>query len=61
MFSEMLYKFLKHNYAEKYELNSKYCVAADMLSGQIVSYSQIEDGSIPQILTPTLDAINKLI
>jgi len=61
MFCEMLYKFLKHNYAKKYELNSKYCVAVDMLSGQIVSYSQIEDGSIPQVLTPTLDAINKLM
>ena len=61
MFCEMLYKFLKQNYAKKYSLDAKYCIAIDLLSGQIVSYSQIEDGSLPQVLSPTLDAINKLM
>ena len=61
MFCEMLYKFVKHNYAKKYSLDAKYCIAVDLLSGQIVSYSQIEDGSFPQVLTSTLDAINKFL
>lgn len=61
IFCEMLYRFLKHNYAKKYSLNSKYCIAVDLMSGYIVSYSQIEDGTIPEILVPTLDAINKFM
>jgi hypothetical protein len=61
MFCEMLYRFLKHNYGKKYSINPKYCIAVDLLGGHIVSYSQIEDGTIPKVLTPTLDAINKLI
>ncbi|WP_127132978.1 hypothetical protein [Pseudoflavitalea rhizosphaerae] len=61
VFCEMLYKFLRHNYSNKYELAPKYCTAIDMLSDQIVNYSQIESGSVVQALTPTLDELNKLL
>jgi len=61
MFCDMLYRFLRHNYSKKYQIAPKYCLAIDMLSEHIVNYSQIEDGSVIQTLTPTLDEINKLL
>lgn len=59
LFCEMLYRFLKHNYAKQYELASKFCIAIDMISGNRVNYEQVEEGDIPSILIPTLDDINK--
>ena len=61
MFSEMTYRFLKHNYMKKYQLAPKYCVAIDILKNQIVNYSDIENGTISPILNQTLDQIVKLI
>lgn len=59
MFCDMLYRFLKYNYSKKYQVMLKYCIAIDMLSGHITDYSKIETGVLSQILTPTLDEINK--
>ncbi len=61
MFCDMLYRFLKYNYLKKYQLAPEYCIAVDMLSNQVVSYSEIEDGTISQILNPILEEINRLI
>lgn len=61
MFCEMLYRFLKHNYSKKYQVSSKYCMAVDMLSGQVVNYKDIEDGRFSPIFSSTLDDINKLM
>jgi hypothetical protein len=61
LFCEMLNRFLRHNYAKKYELTSDYCIAVDMITGNRVNYAQIEDGDIPSVLIPTLDEINKYI
>jgi hypothetical protein len=59
MFCEMLYRFLKHNYSNKYELTPRFCIAVDILSGHNVNYSQIENGALSPILLGTLDDINK--
>ena len=61
MFCEMLYKFLKHNYSKSYKLIPKYCVAVDMYSGNAIDYSELESGSLTQVLTPTLEEISKLM
>lgn len=61
MFCEMLQRFLRQNYSKKYQLNSKFCLAADMISGQVVDYAAIESGKLPQVLSLTLDEINKLM
>jgi len=61
MFCDMLFRFLRHNYFRKYQLIPKYCVAMDLLSGNVVDYSQMEVGGLSQILSPTLDEINKLM
>jgi hypothetical protein len=61
MFCDMLYRFLKHNYSKKYQLIPKYCIAVDMVSGHTVDYTKIEDETLSQILTSTLDEINKFM
>jgi len=61
MFSEMIYRFLKHNYSKKYQLAPKYCVAIDILKNKIVNYSEIENETVSPILNQTLDQIAKLI
>ncbi len=61
MFCDMLYRFLKHNYVKKYQLLLQNCLAVDILSSQVINYSEIEDGTVSQILNATLDEINRLM
>lgn len=61
MFCDMLNRFLVHNYSKRYQLDPKYCIAVDTLSGHRVEYSQIEDGNISPMLTSTLDELSKLM
>lgn len=59
--TELLYRYIKSNYSKKYQLNSKYCLALDVVNGNAVNYFQIENGDIPAILIPTIDDINRLM
>ncbi len=61
MFCDMLYRFLKHNYSNKYQLIPKYCIAVDLLSGNTIDYSKIENGALSKLLSPTLEEINKFM
>jgi len=61
MFCDMLYRFLKQNYSKKYQLIPKYCIAVDMLSGNTIDYSKIENGTLSQLLSPTLEEVNKFM
>ena len=61
MFSEMLYRFLRHNYSNKYHLIAKCCIAIDLISGNTIDYSKIEDGSVYALLNSTLDQLNRFM
>ncbi len=61
MFCDMLYRFLKLNYSEKYQLIPKYCIAVDMLSSTIIDYSKLENGTLPKLLSPTINEVNKFM
>jgi len=61
MFTELLYRFLKNGYAKKYDINADYCLVLDVVKGNWVSYSQLESGSVTQLLIPTLEEINRLM
>lgn len=61
MYCDMLHRFLKTNYAKKYQLMPKYCVAVDMVSGIKIDYSEIIDGSRSSVLIPTLLELGKLM
>jgi hypothetical protein len=60
MFCELLYRFLKSNYAKKYSIESRYCSIVDVSNGSKTNYSEIEKGKVPAILVPTLEEINRL-
>ncbi|WPQ61247.1 hypothetical protein SIO70_23080 [Chitinophaga sancti] len=61
IFCDVLYRFLKHNYSKKYQIASRYCIAVDMISGNMIDFSDIESGSLAKILPNTLDEISKLM
>lgn len=61
MFCEMLYRFLRHNYSNKYQLMPRYCIAIDMVSGHTIDYSRMEAGSLSTLLNSTLDQMNKFM
>ncbi|MES2762036.1 MAG: hypothetical protein V4677_07515 [Bacteroidota bacterium] len=61
MFADMLYKYLKVNFSKDYLINPKYCIAVDIVKIQDINYSQIQKVEIPELLTPTLDEIKKLL
>lgn len=61
MFCEMLYRFLRHNYARKYTLASQFCIAVDLFSSRAVRYSELESGAVPSALLPILDEISRMV
>lgn len=61
MFTEILYKYLKHNFSINYIISPKYCLAVDVVNGFDVSYSQIQKTEVPKLLTSTINDIIKLI
>jgi len=61
MFADILYRYLKINFAKDYSPNGKYCIAVDVFNNFEVSFSQLENGEIPYLLNSTLDEIKKLI
>ena len=58
MFTEILNRYLKSNFAKDYKLDPKYCIAVDVVKDFDVSYLQLQRGQIPAILETTLDDIN---
>jgi len=61
MFADILYRYLKINFAKDYSPNSKYCIAVDVFNNLEVSFSQLENGEVPYLLNSTLDEIKKLV
>ena len=61
MFTDALYKYLKSQYSKDYILNSKYCIAADIVSNYDINYSQLEKAEIPSLLGKTIDDIKKFM
>ena len=59
MFADILYRYLKKNYAKEYFVNAKYCIAVDLYNGQDVSYKDIQEGKIPVLIESTLDDFKK--
>lgn len=61
MFCDMLYRFLKHNFSKKYQVDSQFSTAVEMVSGRILSYSEVVSRSLSTELSSTLDEINRLM
>lgn len=61
MFADILYRYLKTHFAKDYNLNSKYCIAVDVVNNLHINYSQLEKEGIPTTLSLTLDEIKNLM
>ena len=61
MFTDILYRYLKTNFSKDYTLNSRYCIAVDVVNKIAVNYYQIEQGEVPSILDKTIDEIKKIM
>ena len=61
MFADILFRYLKTNYSDDYVLNSKYCVAVDVVNAHDVSYAQIQKAEIPEVLVSTIGEIKRLM
>jgi len=61
MFTDILFRYLEKNYSKKYNINTQYCIAVDVINNFDVSYLKLQNGEIPSILDKTLDELTKLM
>lgn len=61
IFAEALYKYLKLNYSNNYQVLSKFCISVDVINLNNVSYDKIENNEIPSILNSTLESIREIL
>ncbi len=60
MFADILGRYLKLYFAEKYVINSQYCIVVDLYNRKFIRCSQLDEGAIPKVLDRTLEEINKI-
>lgn len=61
MFSAALHKNLTKRFSDKYVVNSQFCISIDISSVKSVSYSQIQDDKVPDLLNSTISDLRKLL
>lgn len=61
IFTDALYRYVKHNYQKKYEISTDYCVSVDGISLNKITYTQILNKEVPALLNTTVDSINKVL
>lgn len=61
MFTDILFRYLKNTYSEKFDLAPTYCIAVDTVSNIAVNYRELQEGKVSLLLDKTLDEIKKLI
>ncbi len=54
VFCEVLYNYLIKNYAQDYQISTKYCIAIDTFDAKKVSYQDLLNGEIPFLLESIL-------
>ena len=60
MFCDVLYKYLKINYSEKYEISNSYCTAVDVLKGYDINYQELIKNSMESILHSNIEEMKSL-
>lgn len=59
IFTELLYRYLLINYAEKYAINPAYCIAVDVVTNKESKYSKIINSESESILDATLSDLKR--
>ncbi|MET3731629.1 hypothetical protein [Moheibacter stercoris] len=61
MFCEMLYRSLKENFSDNFQISTDNCVVIDTYNVQTLSYSEFLSDNYSQLIESTLEEIEKLI
>lgn len=61
LFTDVLFRNLKANYAKGFDLNPRYCIAVDVVNKFEVNYLQLQESEVPRILMKTLNELNRLM
>ncbi|MBO9595012.1 MAG: hypothetical protein J7599_19060 [Niabella sp.] len=61
MFAEILYRYLNKNYKKKHEVDAKFCIVVDVISGEELTYEQIITGEVSPLLISTLNNIRRMM
>lgn len=61
IFSEALHHYLKVNYSDKFIISPEYCISMDVISVNLINYSQLLNQEVPSLLNKSLEAIQKLL
>nr|WP_121272493.1 hypothetical protein [Pedobacter schmidteae] len=61
IFTDALYQYLYSNYGEEYHLSYNFCVVADAMNLNTISYSEIKAGHVPALLNSTVAFMKTLL
>lgn len=61
MFASILYRYLLRQFAKTHKINTRYCLAIDTFNKTEVSYAQLENDEIADVLEPTIEEIKALL
>lgn len=61
MFASILHMHLLRQFAKTHKINARYCLAIDTFNKTEVSYAQLQEDEIADVLEPTLEEIKALM
>jgi hypothetical protein len=59
MFADIMFRYLDKHYSKDYYVNPDYCIAVDVVKGEVVNYSDITNGKIPILIEKTIEEIKR--
>ena len=57
MFSDIIFRYLTANFADKFKINPKLCIAVDLFNAQEVNYEQLLNGDVNYLLDTVIDDV----
>ncbi|MEO8886355.1 MAG: hypothetical protein ABI367_09850 [Mucilaginibacter sp.] len=61
MYTEAMYEYLNLVYGSVYQVDPNFCLTVDVVGQSAVNYTRLSNGSVPALLSTTLDELNMLI
>uniref|UniRef100_F4C8W0 Uncharacterized protein n=1 Tax=Sphingobacterium sp. (strain 21) TaxID=743722 RepID=F4C8W0_SPHS2 len=61
IFTDVLFRYLKANYANEFEIDPKFCISMDVTTLKNVAYNKILNGNVASSLTLSIDSIKALL
>jgi len=61
MYTEAMFEYLNLVYGSNYQVDPDFCLTVDVVGQNAISYRQLSNGTVPSLLSTTLDELNKLI